>query len=315
MKPINCIFSLGKIAIAFFILASCTTAPVSTTKSPNITSSSTTTLIPGPSLSAAVTTISPQDLYTPIPTLSNQSLELVAGLLQSKDCELPCYLGITPGETTLGQAEAILIGLGASHKGDYDRKDGSKEYDYTLMIGRSSGNNTISGPNNNTIDIFHHVDLITNNDTVQVIEIGVGTPKLPESLILFREYWSKFSAREIFLQMGMPDQLYIDVTDPSLAEQGRYLLFDYEKRGAVIQLYGARQENNICPESEAEFIDLKLSLFVPGTSLDIYNGRVPPTDRSAWLPIKDVLGINSEEFYQKVFSNTSMCFKPKQRES
>jgi len=42
------------------------------------------------------------------------------GLLRSNSCELPCYLGITPGQTTWEEAKSILDNLGAYYSYNTD---------------------------------------------------------------------------------------------------------------------------------------------------------------------------------------------------
>jgi len=305
MKIQKRVFFLFKMATSLLVLASCA-APIPTIlPQPSATPSETVTLTTTPTATHIIT--SPQDLYTPVPTISSTELEHMVALLQSNDCKLPCYLGITPGKTTLNEAKEILVSLGGSHVSDHERKDGATEYFYNLWVGDPTVVNETPEPNGFMTKIIHHVSLITNNDTVQIIEVYINATK---SLAKFREYWSRYSAREIFLQMGPPDHLYTGTPDP--AEKGSYLLTTYEKLGVVAQIYGTKQEDNICPESEAKFIDLQLSLFSPASQLSIYgDGGVPPTDRTVWLPIEEAVGVNMQAFYNRVVSDPSACFQVK----
>jgi len=297
--------TIGKIAAVFVVLVGCT-SPISTTQQLGETPSPIVVSLTSSPTTAPVIT-SPQDLYTPVPTITTKEVERVVDLLHSHECKLPCYLGITPGKTSLNEAKAILKSLGGSQQGDYIRKDGATEYSYSLKIGDPAAINETPAPDSLTLAINHHVSLITDRDIVQIIGISASATK---SLARFREYWSRYSAAGIFLQIGRPDHLYIDTTTPDWVENGRTLLVIYEKLGVVAELYGTGHENNICPESEATFISLRLSLYNTSSPLSIYSdGRVPPTDREVWLPIEEVLGVDEVEFYDQVISDPSACFR------
>lgn len=299
------------------VMAACTSASptmqrVDTTPSPTPTLTTITNFSP---------TVRPTSTYmlppaTPVPSfpLPPDDEVRMTGLLQSEDCKLPCYLGITPGKTNLNEAKAILESLGATHHGDYKRyTDGAMEFAYDLNVGEIIGTNGTANNNPGTVLIYHSVSLITNNDTVQIIEIGAGT-STKQSLELqaiskFREIWSRYTSRGIFLQSGQPDKLFIGILDPSNMILYPDLLIIYQKLGTVIDYYGTERENNICLEDKAQDIYMRLSLFNPNSNLRISDdGRVPPTDRRAWLPINEILGVNESEFYNQVISNPSICF-------
>ena len=309
--------------IGFLILSGCASPTPALQQSTNTVS-----------FESAITppTVTPEVISTPLPTFPynptpvptetySEELQMIA-LLQAKDCTLPCYLGITPGTTSLSQAETILKSIGAYYIGDFVRKDGSRDYGYLLKVQDSSGINETLKSSDSALVISVVIDLITISNTIQDIEIDAGTAKgsvyekfSTSAMAKFREYWSRYTAREIFLQMGVPDHLYIENTDPfpDASVYGRRLLIVYDKHhNAAIQLYGSGQENNICPENEARFIEMNARLYNPNSALSVYtDGRVPPTGDSAWLPIEKVLGLNNQEFYRRVISDPSTCFKPK----
>ena len=85
--------------------------PAQTTITPTlpqtIPSTSTSTIFPTP----AVT-------LTPNPTLeTEQAREIIKAFLHDGgDCETPCFLGIFPGKSTLGEAKDIFMHLGLSTK-------------------------------------------------------------------------------------------------------------------------------------------------------------------------------------------------------
>ncbi len=230
-------------------------------------------------------------------------------LLQSQDCVLPCYLGISPGKTLVSEAQLIMRDIGAFDHGDYVRKGGLNTYNYMLWVGDPSAANETPSPDGSTVKIYNHIALIASAGTVQGLGIDIIASK---SMAKFRQYWSRYSTSQIFEQIGKPDHLYIGHTDPFVEENGRALLIEYDKQDVLIEFYGTSRDNNVCPELEARYIDLRLSLYNPNSGLSfLANGRVPPTDRSVWLPVEEALGITTKEFYNRVISDPSTCFKPK----
>jgi hypothetical protein len=304
------------VLVAVLTLVGCAMPVATITSKPSETS--TPTFLPSP-----YHTRTPSRTLIPFPstptllrTLPPDREQQMAVLLQADDCKLPCYLGITPGKTTLGEAKKILENLGASYLGEYKRKSGEGiEYTYEMVIGGQTGADETPMPDGSIWTLSQSISLISNDDIVQIINASPGTigPGISttQAKAKFREYWSRYTAREIFLQNGPPDQLYVGKIAPTFVDYGSNLLIVYEKLGAVIDLYGTGLENNICPENEAKTIDLRLTLFNKNSPLNKYYDRVPPTDRSVWLPIEEVLGVNPKEFYNSVISNPSICFEPK----
>ena len=307
-------FLICKIGIVLLVLTSCNASISTTPPQPDSTLSP--SFLPSPSLThkSTRTLIPLPPTLTFVPTLPAEHEQHLEEMLQAGDCKLPCYLGITPGKTTLSTAKVILENLGASYAGEYKRKnDDGIEYTYDLDIGGQPGLDETPMPDGGIVTVYHRVSLITNNDVVQIIETGPATAgpgvSTVQALAKVREYWSRYTAKGIFMQLGLPDQLYIDKPDPFTNKSIPYLLIIYEKLGVVAQIYGSKYEDNICAAS-GKSIDIQLSLFNTANSLlTIYNdGRVPPTDRSVWLPIQEVLGVNVMEFYNRVISDSSACF-------
>lgn len=315
MKIKKYAFFSCKMMVVLLTLVGCVT-PVSTLP-PQPSATLSPTFLPSPSLTEtpSSTPVPMPSTPTSVPTLSPVQEQRMKESLQAGGCKLPCYLGITPGKTTLSEARTILENLGASYRGEYKRKlDDGIEYPYAFVVSGRAGMDETPRPDGSIVAIYHSVSLITNNDIVQIIQVGAGTAgpgvSTENSIEKFREYWSRYMAREIFLQMGPPDQIYADVIDPQWPPNGRTLFMVYEKRGAVIELYGTGRENNICPQgSEAHFINLRLSLYDPNTKLSIYsNGR---TSKDLGMPIEEAIGVNTKEFYNRVVSDPSVCFEPK----
>ena len=315
MKMQKHFFFLYSISIGLLVLVSCAT-PVATA-TPQLNATFSPTLVPSPSLTPTPSRTLIPEPPTPTfePTLSGAQEQHINELLQDKNCNLPCYLGITPGKTSLNEARTILENLGAGYWGKpyTGRKDGAISYTYTFMISGQPGVSETPRPDGSIRTVSGDVILVTDNDVIQIIEADAGTIGPGVSTVQaqekFREYWKRYTARGIFLQLGLPNQLYTDASN--MGGRGNDLWAIYEKIGVVAIIYGAGKENNICPEREAKSIALRLLLFDLDSKLSIYNGRVPPTDRNVWLPIDEVLGVSTQEFYQRVIADPSACFVPK----
>ena len=243
---------------------------------------------------------------TPHPTLATDNALLLFNVMQDGNCKLPCFLGIIPGETTIQDATDILLELGGSDLGGFQREtDEAFDYPYSFDIGDMfSGEKTIS----------YSISLITNNDIVQVITVSASTylPKSsPISLEAFRKYWQRYSARQIFIQLGEPDNLSVNWIE-SDSERGAELIMIYEKENIVIVIYGSKQENNLCPRNEATSLYLGMLISNPETTVDIYgDGRVPFTNQEIYPPIEEIFGVGAREFYYSVNSDPSICWEQK----
>ena len=314
MKTQKYIFLLRNIVLGLLALTSCGVPATTATPQPVTTLSPTLLLLPGLTPTPSQTPIPMPPTPTFVPTLHPDQEKRVDELLRNEDCKLPCYLGIMPGKTTLSEARAILENLGFGYRGEYKRKDDSIEYPYILVIsGRSEADET-PRPDGSIVTVSQSISLITDNDVVQIIEVNVGTigpgTSTAQARKKLREYWARYTARGIFVQLGLPDQLYTDA--PNEIGSGSNLWATYNKIGVVAQIYGTGQENNICPQLEATWIDLRLLLSSATSQLSIFgDGGVPPTDRNVWLPIEEVLGVSTQEFYQGVIADPSACFVPK----
>ncbi len=282
------------------------------TQQPYKTSTPSATLAPKPRITPTITTS--QDFQIPIPTSSSDELEQLIHLLKFEDCKLPCYLGITPGQTSLNDALLQLESLGGAIIGHPDSKSkaGVKHYQYYYLIKEPFSDQDISMASSDSFEIHHEVSLTAQNDIVQSMDIGIIATGSPRSIAMYQEYWSNYSMRKIFLQTGPPDQLFVENTNPFLAENGQFLLASYEKRGMVIRINGPASENNICSENEIQSIVSYLSLFNPTSMVGRSStGRMIMSLEDLWLPVEETLGVNTQEFYNRVVSDSSVCFRPK----
>jgi hypothetical protein len=293
-------------AAVLLLLAGCTSPILPSAKVTSATYAPTQTAIS--TLTQKPTPIAPPQTSTLVPTDQPSQEQRMVALLQSKGCILPCYLGITPGKSSLDEAKAILDGAGAYVIGSkvLDLQQGEFTYsDYVMSVGDPSGIYETPDPNGSAVIINHYIVLIVKGDVVEGLEVSVIATK---SITKFRRYWSRYSVRVIFMQLGAPDHIYLDAHDPTLG----YLLLLYDKQDVGVQLLDTSQEIHVCSENETNIINPMFYLYDPNSGLNMFStGRVSPTNRSAYLPVEEVLGISVSEFYGQVLSNPLICFKPK----
>jgi hypothetical protein len=249
-------------------------------------------------------------MYTPspYPTMPINQEKLLNEKLHDINCNLPCYLGITPGKTKIDEAIRKLEDLGGIYDGVYLREsDGAQFFSFTMKIGDPAAWNETPDPDGSSMEIYNDVSLITDNDIVQIVDVAITASK---SISKFREYWSHYSVKEIFMQLGKPESFYIDVIDPELLIYGRNLILVYEKSNTEIEFYGPGKDNHLCPNNDARYIFLHLELSYENSTINISNdGRVPLTDREVYLPIEEALRVNEDEFYNRVLSDPDVCFE------
>jgi hypothetical protein len=233
----------------------------------------------------------------------------MAELLQDKKCQPPCYLGITPGKTTWEEAQKILGSVGASSSGEW-REGNLPVYEYNLWIGDSALTNVTpnSGTTVGDLGIAQKIKFTVENDLVQRIGVWIQTRRFTEK---YREYWSRFSLEAVLRQIGQPGKIYMWI--PKWGT-GYGMLIIYEDLGIFLDYSGIQSGNSICPLlSEKQQSVLEMTLTNTSALPDIYPpGKVPPTDREVYLPIKDALGIDEKEFYNRLLLDPSTCFEIKE---
>jgi hypothetical protein len=253
-------------------------------------------------------TIDLPSTLTPIPTASSAQLESMFRRVGSKPCELPCYMDIVPGKTTWVEAQEILEDSGGFFFGSvleesFVSNGYSLGFDSNLI---DSNNNTLESSKSNIIAHFVHVTVI--GKLVERIRVSVNTGELNP---VFATYWAKYSVRNIFGELGIPDDIVIHISENSQFGIPFDLVLIYTKIGINVGISGFGQGAMICPEiTNTNSLSLVLTDLSSGLS-PYAPGEIPPTDRSLWQPIDKILGVSTTEFYNRVISNSPACFDVK----
>jgi hypothetical protein len=241
------------------------------------------------------------------PTMEAEPLERLILLLKSETCVLPCYLGITPGETSESEVKKILESFGAIiRSGEYS--DGNFHYSADLDIGDESLAGLTPDPNRGATDvkIVQNLNILVQDEIVQKIRTSVSTRRFVSR---FQEYWSRYSLNEVLQRHGLPDQIYtstIFYTDDGIGVQ---LIVVYEGPGIVVYFNGEILDKQVCFDSGKTSADLILILTNPSSQLNPFDPELTPSKHpDIYAPIEEQLNTSKDEFYAQLISNPSTCF-------
>ncbi|MBK7450361.1 MAG: hypothetical protein IPJ47_13445 [Anaerolineales bacterium] len=161
----------------------------------------------------------------PPPTLALELQDQLYTMLQTNGgCELPCFLGIRPGSTTVSGTKAIL-----------------ETYDFRHEISRY-----IVAENNNaewyaaniftSKDVYldFHVDVLVANNIVQGLIVGFNAPEKMDRLgreDLTDRHLERYGILELFRRHGIPDDIYITPphTQDTIAAYGIDVIYNHSQ--------------------------------------------------------------------------------------
>jgi hypothetical protein len=180
-------------------------------------------------------TNTPTATWTPVPTLApDTALARIRELYQDTEpCVLPCWWGITPGQTPWAQARHILSELSPEY-GPYYR-DNVTRYKYSFEVPENFEALNLG---------FIEVSIYVSGDMVIAISTNTGW--------LHRDF--NFSRSSLLALLGEPDEIWIrhTIPDPGILIEYELDLL-YMSKGVLLNISGEAQiENNtlaICPQN------------------------------------------------------------------
>lgn len=300
------ILSVRKYFVTIFLLVgfvitiwSCTTktptVPITGTPIPNqeLTNSPiTNSLLMTPT--STRNTILDASTPTPGPTMNPSQQELWLQGLEAEYCQLPCYMGIIPGETSEADAIIILEGMGAYFivglkKGDLD----SKLYILDMKCDNQKFRNSI------TLEI-------DSSDIVQsvITTVESGHSAKPSC------WWLKYSIKSIFTQLGLPTDILVGLSmhgNDSSVEYAFQFYITYEELGISMRSSGVSEGKNICVGGD-DIYSIQLTLINPSNEVDAISGKKPSIDGEYWFTPEDALGMSGLEFYNTILLESPICF-------
>lgn len=270
--------SVGKLALGLilvFLLIACTVPPI---VSHTLTPGSTATLTLTP------TTASPAIAAEPTLSPAKAETKLLELLHNNGGCRLPCFLGLTPGQTSRQEVVSFLHmfdSIAPSTEMIFPRDDLS----ISLSVTPDSFN-----PQSETAR-WIGVDTMAYRKGETKLENDYASP-------YYSEIFQYYTLPALLATYGAPDHVYVFL-DTGIADMGLgidlYLIhLDYSKQGWVahleMPLYN-RGDLFVGCSSEAF---TKLHLWSPDDP-----ARDFPLDSSVLFTIEEATGMSIDEFYQK----------------
>jgi hypothetical protein len=241
------------------------------------------------------------------PTLSVRQVEQVLDLLQDETCQLPCYLGIIPGQTKFNDANQKLKSMGATIYGELElpyEDEIMNAYYFTLDVDITSES------------VGHNVKLYVYEEIVFRMEVDISGPLSK----LFYEYWSRYSITTIMENNGLPDAVYIS----SKQRAGNNVWFLFQESGFFMGNKGIDREDNLaCPGFRRDITrSIYMLLFDPSyhealsasseldyISMFSFQDGLWQNDTDNIVPIELILGVELDQFHEKMLADPEKCFE------
>jgi hypothetical protein len=230
-----------------------------------------------------LTTVTPTTTVTPINTLEpDKAIEEITTLMRNPvDCSAPCFWGITPGQTKIGEARNIF-----SH---YGLQMASKTYD-------GKGFHSIHYVLDSILSNW--VTLTTQNNIVENIRIQITIERQNSET---SRYWLAYSPETLIKRYGPPSRVDI-VADwgpgPFFAMQMYFDDFDL-----IVQYSGdniipnQKSSSQVCPKTD-QFENVWL-----------WMGKNPEDPPSQGKPLENVASITMDQFTQLIIGDSKQaCF-------
>jgi len=235
----------------------------------------TATSIPSPTQTATL---------TPPATLEpEQAQETIQALLREPvDCDAPCFWGIMPGQTTLGEAVNIFTRLGLQVKYT-NARDHKKSYEIGYEFDSSLS----------TLSL-----LTTQNDIVENLRVYI-TPE--KQMAGVPRMWSAYSPEFLINRYGLPSNVDFKTDWGPRTFFAMDMYFD--KMDLIVEYsgYGIIDEKlNICP------------LTFQFDSVQIWMGKNPVNPPSSGILLEEAASMTMEEFSELIAGNPNKaCFNLK----
>ena len=252
------------------------------------------------------TSLSSEATITIAPTQNiREQKEMVLSLMESnRGCELPCWWGITPGQTSLSEVEEYFHILGA--------RTGRTQQ-------RISGNNFFGARFENSLPEFNisFLDIEGNVYAIYVSGNQAGTQDQSD----FELFWEPYSPKNVVTDYGAPSRILLSAyggfVPGTTGKQGYILWIIYDSLGIMIRYDGLIQDLpmlHFCPElalgaNNIHRIEITLqnpsNPRIPIGWIDSILGNEPERVKS----IQEAANLSMEDFYE-LFSQSEKpaCF-------
>lgn len=295
------------IGIFIFVVVSCKpdNLPSKTESHSTVTTSPSFTITPKP-----IETLTKTALPSSTLTISESKNFIKEYLTNNSSCKLPCWLDVTPGETTLLEVEELLRYIGIL----FDSK-GVPGYTSNSTF---HGTNTLYYKNIVTDFSFEVIDKIVN-----AILIRSYTYEPSEE---FKAFWKKYSLENILKEYGVPDRILLNVTGSYNFGRTYQLWVFYDSKKIMIRYDGRIYDSGIndnpilriCPMIDGmnpigiTLQDSKSSL--PIERFDAILGDIRPQIETGITrvvySIQEATGMNEKEYHDLFMQEDELiCFE------
>lgn len=241
---------------------------------------------------------------TVAPTLSLDEREaLILELLKTPSgCELPCWWGIVPGQTSWAETQKFMEHLNAK-----------------TSIYSTSGNNVV---HSGGVDFAKHsiYNRVTFTEQGGMVE-GITINSFSNNPSVWKTDWASYSPEQIISKYGQPDRAWLGTASSFVESGGSSMPYTlwlfYDNLGFAVQYDGVVKYEpvyRICPAfgengQLLDEIDLFLSKPSNHTPLEQF-ANVRPEKMKYIRSIDEATGLNVEEFY-KLFTqgDKPACFE------
>lgn len=300
-------FILRLIGVFIFFIISCKpdNLPSKNESHSAVTTSPSFTIKPKP-----IETLTKTALPSSTLTISESKNFIKEYLTDNSSCKLPCWLDVTPGETTLLEVEELLRYIGIL----FDSK-GVPGYTSNSTF---HGTNTLYYKNIVTDFSFEVIDKVVN-----AILIRSYTYEPSEE---FKVFWKKYSLKNILKEYGVPDRILLNVAGSYNFGRTYRLWVFYDSKKIMIRYDGRIYDSGIndnpilriCPMTDGmnpiniTLQDSKSSLPIERFDVILEDIRLQTeTGRTRALhTIQESTGMNKEEFYNLFMQDEELiCFE------
>jgi hypothetical protein len=253
-----------------------------------------------------------------VKTLRPDQEQKMFAWLQLEDCELPCYLGITPGETEWTKAQTILNVIGGRPWPSITQENGWPIIRYSLDVGYSHDLKITPEVYQRGIYwlVSHSVVFTVGKNRVERIQVSLSTPEYGE---IYRKNWGRrYSLEAVLRHLGEPDAVYFNSTYDWYIYYTTTLI--YKDVSAIIEYGGLQKDydsDSICPLAAIEdgrTVYQSMVLTNPDSPLSMFPpGKTPLVELpERYRPIEALLEISAGEFTRRLLADSSTCFELKE---
>lgn len=281
-----------------FTLTSPPSTPALHTPQMSVTEYATLSITPIPATTLRPT-ITSTPTITPAPTLTvvEESALLSELMTTNGGCELPCWWGITPGQTQVQQARDLFVQLGLNRW--RDAFDGTYRQ---LILGHRAEDQAY-------FPFELVVKMYERSGTVELVVVSSLHQPLDQSGFFISE-WEPYALPEVLARLGQPSSVHLFVP-PNPGEMGYDLYLIYQQLGVQVRYsvpatYLGEQRFELC-FMLVDLLSIEVTLFPPGAHNLV--GELTESRVEALPTWTEVIGQDFETFVDAFAEDDLPCIE------